>query len=366
MVKICTLSFLCLLIICSSFVPHLASDTPIPVFILGDSTADVGTNNYLAQSHATANFPQYGIDFPHQRPTGRFSNGFNSADALAKRFGLNRSPQPFLFLLTLSSHHFHKHLFKGVNFASGGAGLLDETGLNLTVVPLSEQITQFSSVRDNFTAKIGEPATEAMLNKSLFFISIGSNDIFSYFNTSNSMPKDQFISMLISTYSDYISMLYGLGARRFGIINVPPVGCCPYSRLIQIQLNGTNDCFSPMNDFALSFHIALDMLLRNISSQLPGIKYSLGNTYQMTLDAISNPKRFSFGVVDSACCGYGTLKAQDPCNSSAPVCSRPDRKTYLFWDKFHPTQEASEKAAEALYAGLYTSPISFSQLAQDN
>lgn len=75
-------SFLCLLIICSRFVPHSGDDTPRPVFIFGDSTADVGTNNFLAQSNATANFPQYGVDFPHQRPTGRFSNGLNSADAL--------------------------------------------------------------------------------------------------------------------------------------------------------------------------------------------------------------------------------------------------------------------------------------------
>lgn len=52
------------------------------IFILGDSTADVGTNNYLIGSTATANFPPNGIDFPYSRPTGRFSNGLNSADFL--------------------------------------------------------------------------------------------------------------------------------------------------------------------------------------------------------------------------------------------------------------------------------------------
>lgn len=78
----------------------------------------------------------------------------------------------------------------------------------------------------------------------------------------------------------------------------------------------------------------------------------------------ANCHAIAFDVVDSACCGYGTLSAQGPCNSTAPLC--PDRQTYLFWDKFHPTQEASDRAAEALYIGIYTSPISFSQLAQDN
>lgn len=56
-----------------------AEDDPIALFIFGDSTADVGTNNFLNTS-AQANFAYYGIDFPHSVPTGRFSNGFNTAD----------------------------------------------------------------------------------------------------------------------------------------------------------------------------------------------------------------------------------------------------------------------------------------------
>ncbi|RRT43925.1 hypothetical protein B296_00048146, partial [Ensete ventricosum] len=50
------------------------------VYVFGDSTADVGNNNYLPGDDAKANFPHYGIDFPHQRPTGRFSNGYNGVD----------------------------------------------------------------------------------------------------------------------------------------------------------------------------------------------------------------------------------------------------------------------------------------------
>lgn len=52
------------------------------IFVLGDSTSDVGTNNYLPQSTIKANFPHNGIDFPFARATGRFSNGFNTADYL--------------------------------------------------------------------------------------------------------------------------------------------------------------------------------------------------------------------------------------------------------------------------------------------
>jgi phospholipase/lecithinase/hemolysin len=48
------------------------------LYVFGDSTVDVGNNQYLPGNSA----PQlpYGIDFPHSRPTGRFSNGYNVAD----------------------------------------------------------------------------------------------------------------------------------------------------------------------------------------------------------------------------------------------------------------------------------------------
>nr|CAB3450635.1 unnamed protein product [Digitaria exilis] len=54
------------------------------LYVFGDSTADVGNNNYLPGSAVPrANFPHNGVDFPTSRPTGRFSNGYNGVDFLA-------------------------------------------------------------------------------------------------------------------------------------------------------------------------------------------------------------------------------------------------------------------------------------------
>lgn len=77
-----------------------------------------------------------------------------------------------------------------------------------SVVPISQQISQFSVVKANLTALLSPGAAEAMLSKSLFFISIGSNDIFAYFASSSTMPKDQFIGLLISAYSDHITVTF--------------------------------------------------------------------------------------------------------------------------------------------------------------
>lgn len=75
-------------------------------------------------------------------------------------------------------------------------------------VPLSEQINQFTTVRNNFTAMKGENATEVILNKSLFFISVGSNDIFGYLNRSDTTPPGTFITMMLSAYSQHITVSF--------------------------------------------------------------------------------------------------------------------------------------------------------------
>lgn len=62
---------------------HVSANPAVPaIYVFGDSTADVGTNNHLPDCGAKVNFPHHGIDYPGFKPTGRFSNGYNSIDFL--------------------------------------------------------------------------------------------------------------------------------------------------------------------------------------------------------------------------------------------------------------------------------------------
>lgn len=56
--------------------------------MFGDSLIDVGNNNYFT-TIIKANFPYNGHDYPGGKPTGRFSNGKNTADFLGKFDRLN-------------------------------------------------------------------------------------------------------------------------------------------------------------------------------------------------------------------------------------------------------------------------------------
>ncbi|XP_050365489.1 GDSL esterase/lipase At5g55050-like [Argentina anserina] len=358
----CVLSVLLPLFIAVLSLAAAAKTVLPPVFILGDSIADIGTNNFVPDSKARANFPHNGIDFPNSlRPTGRFSNGLNSADFLAQQFGYKRSPRPFL---SLNATALRKKKFRGINFASGGSGLLDSTGQSFNnqknVVPLTEQIQQFSFVKNNLTALMGAAATKKFLLKSMIFISIGSNDLFGYYHSNSSIPKEEFLSSLVLAYKNHLKTLYTLGARKFGIISVPPIGCCPSQRIF----NDTAGCLEELNNHAVAFHANLDALLCKFSTEYDGFKYSLGNSYEMILNVVQNPLPFNFTQVEAACCGAGKLNGETYCTSDANLCS--NRDEYLFWDLFHPSQAASKLAAVTLYRGgsQYVSPINFAQLAE--
>ena len=118
------------------------------LFVFGDSLYDPGNNNYISTTNTDfqANFWPYGESFFSQ-PTGRFCDGRLIPDFICKitlNFYINilthlcRHPKLYKFNYLLGEYaglplippylQPGKHQFVyGANFASGGAGALDET-----------------------------------------------------------------------------------------------------------------------------------------------------------------------------------------------------------------------------------------------
>lgn len=63
-----------------------AAAPPPAIYIFGDSTLDVGTNDFIPECLARADVSFNGVDFPNSVPTGRFSNGLNTADEIGQEF----------------------------------------------------------------------------------------------------------------------------------------------------------------------------------------------------------------------------------------------------------------------------------------
>ncbi|KAK7360277.1 hypothetical protein VNO77_02260 [Canavalia gladiata] len=342
------------------------------VFVFGDSTFDVGTNNFLNDSKATATQPFYGIDFPNKISTGRFSNGFNIADRIVQLLGFNASPPAYLYLLNNDTQNFNRDILKGVNFASGGSGILPKTGkqIYIDVVPMEDQIQQFTTIHGNMSQYVNESNAKAIINKSLFLVSVGSNDLFEffYFNASkhpnNFTLVVEFMNNLASNYQVQLKNLINLGARKFGILSVPPIGCVP---VLSAIANPKTHCLDQLNTLARFFYEEVVFMLKNLKSECPDIQYSLGDSLNITNSMVDNRASLHLDDVTSACCGNQTLNMNGllegvPCSPEANLCD--NRSNFLFWDQYHPTDYVSQIAASKLYSGgnEFVTPMNFSLL----
>jgi hypothetical protein len=91
--------------------------------------------------------------------------------------------------------------------------------------------------------------------------------------------------------------LYGLGARKFGIINVGPLGCVPRVRV----LNATGACNDAINLYAAGFAASVKSALAGLAPKLPGFAYSLADSFAATQASFSNPLSLGNGC----CFGFG-------------------------------------------------------------
>ncbi|XP_037493032.1 GDSL esterase/lipase At2g23540-like [Jatropha curcas] len=283
------------------------------------------------------------------------------------KFGFKKSPAAFLDIMNRTTPiHFQKKIQRGVNFASAGSGIFDDTGSKAwnAVVPLSLQIQQFNTVIGNITQVRGPKATAKILSKALYIFCFGANEFFDYMRAKNNTPKEEFVAGVQSAYHVHLKDVYNMGARKFGIIGVPPIGCCPYARAIN-EKEGGEGCMQLLNDFAQAFYNSTLTLLQRMTSELPNFKYSLGNTYAMTMDLFDNYPSFGFKNIKTACCGLGNYSGEVGCYEPINPILCSNRSEYLFWDLYHPSQAASQLLAYSLYNGdaKYMTPMNFSQLA---
>lgn len=334
----------------------VTSSQQVPaIYVFGDSLVDVGNNNYLTLSLAKANYPPNGVDFPGRKATGRFCNGKNAADFLAKKVGLATSP-PYLSLKSNSN------FLTGVSFASGGAGIFNGTDeFYRQSIPLTKQIEQYSKVHEKLVQELGIQGTEMHVSKSLFAIIIGSNDLFGYFGSSKLRKKttpQEYVDKMVVTIKEQLKRLHSIGARKLVVVGVGPIGCCPAERRRDMM----GGCFEEANQWAVKYNDGLKSTLHELKSEFNDINYSYFDTYDVMLNLIQNPASYGFTEVRAACCGFGKLKAEAPCLPLSAYCS--NRSDHIFWDLYHPSEAASGILVQLMYDGPseYSFPLNVKQL----
>uniref|UniRef100_A0A1J3J9I0 GDSL esterase/lipase n=1 Tax=Noccaea caerulescens TaxID=107243 RepID=A0A1J3J9I0_NOCCA len=334
------------------------------LYVFGDSLVDAGNNNHLLISIARANYPHNGVDFPDSKPTGRFCNGKNAADAIAEKFGLPLPP-PYLSLRDLLTRRKRKPApVTGVNFASGGAGIFNSSDERLRqAVPLSQQVNDWVSIQEEIN-ELGTSEAQIHISKSLFTVVIGSNDLFDYVGSSKLRQKttpQQYTQSMADKLKEQLKRIHDTGARRFLVIGVAKIGCTPGGR---VKNSTIHECNEEANMFASLYNEALTKMLQQLKQELGNtMSYTYFDNFKALHDIISNPARYGFADVTSACCGSGKLNAELPCLPIAKLC--PDRTKYLFWDRYgHPTETAARTIVDLMLTddSHYSSPLTLTQL----
>ncbi|XP_061367747.1 GDSL esterase/lipase EXL3-like [Gastrolobium bilobum] len=320
--------------VCAVTLPN--NETVPALIVFGDSIVDPGNNNYIS-TIVKCNFPPYGRDFAGgNRPTGRFSNGLVPSDIIAAKFGVKKILPAYL-----DPNLQVQDLLTGVSFASGGAGYDPLTSQIASVISLSDQLDMFREYKKKIREAVGEERMTIIMSKSVYIVCIGSDDIA---NTYTQIPIRRaeydipsYTDFMASQASKFLQELYGLGARRIGVIGLPPIGCVPSQRTIAGGIQRA--CSDSENQAAFLFNTKLVSQMDALKKMFPETRLVYLDIYNPLLYIIQNPAKYGFEVPDKGCCGTGNIEVSILCNRySLNTCS--NSSNYIFWDSYHPTEEA--------------------------
>ncbi|XP_057952892.1 GDSL esterase/lipase 7-like [Malania oleifera] len=266
------------------------------LYVFGDSLLDSGNNNYL-NTKAKANFPPFGVDFIDHVATGRFTNGRTMADFIAQLTGLPFPPP----LLSFSKG---ENITTGVNYASGSSGILHNTGKSEgTCLYFDKQIDLFQTTIEVGLKLLFKKPEElsSHLSKSLFLIDVGSNDLLGFLRNlgpavlANPTVLFGFTQSLSNHLADRLQRLYNLGARKFLVVNIGPIGCTPGMLSMMGKSFSTtlqSECFEGFNAFLDMYNSKLPLLLKKLQSTLSGSVFVHVNANRMTLETLLKPTKF--------------------------------------------------------------------------
>ncbi|KAL4362315.1 hypothetical protein GQ457_04G006130 [Hibiscus cannabinus] len=317
------------------------------LYVFGDSFVDAGNNEHFnIQFHR--NYTPYGIDFGG-KPTGRYTNGRTVVDFIAQIVGLP-FPPPVLSL----SKKDKRIPQTGLNYACGFTGILDLTPPPSLLVQVKMFKKTTKQLRKQFESK---ESFSTYLSKSLFFINSGSFDLgLAWQGWFLVYDEDYLTKLQIQHLSTYLRTLYRLGARKFVINNLDPIGCEPHQIVHE-------KCWDQANDRALLFNKRLSHLLKDLQSTLPGSQFVLVDLYKIFQDVYASPASYGFTNVMGTCCSKLDEGRTKACIPRVAPCK--DRNAYVFFDPFNPTESIHFIwARRMLNDSSVTYPINLVQLIQ--
>ncbi|KAI4381400.1 hypothetical protein MLD38_007472 [Melastoma candidum] len=194
------------------------------LYVFGASTVDAGNNKILRNEEKVRSFP-YGVDLKDPTLFARASNGLTYADFIAEHLGLPLPPP----VLSFKDAESRSKVLTGMNYASSASGILNHTGLITgKYLSFSQQIDLFErTVKEDLPKQIPTDL-KLHLEESIILISIAENDyVLGYFLNGTISPQldlNSYTRLLIQSFAASIERMVDLGAKRFVVSGMPPIG----------------------------------------------------------------------------------------------------------------------------------------------
>jgi outer membrane lipase/esterase len=273
--------------------PAFAAAAPITsLYVFGDSLSDQGNAFILTGG------------FPPQPYAQRASNGPVAVERLANDLGIALAPAAL----------------GGTNYAvvgaTSGTANISATVYQQPVLAGTGLLTQVGEFL--LTGPVSDPTG------SLFFVWAGANDLFVD-------PSQQAVLTAVTNIATAVTALYGDGARRFLVPNLPDLSLTPFG-LAQPPAQRAG-----LQALSSGFNLALANALTGLM-QLPGINITPFDTFGQLTDISNNPGAYGFTNA-SAPCLTGNIVV------GGMVCANPD--SFVFWDTLHPTTAAHRVLGDA-------------------
>lgn len=318
--------------------PRAPRNSVSAIFVFGDSTSDPGNNNHITTPFKS-NFSPYGRDFPNHVATGRFTNGRLAADFIARYVGVKELVPPYL-----DESLSEDELLSGVSFASAGSGYDPLTPRLSGVISMSTQLDYFKEYKTRIEKTMGVEQAREHIRKALFLVSAGTNDfVVNYYTVPlrrRMYTVSQYQDFLVQNVHEFIKSLWELGARKIGVVGLPPMGCLPVVITLKSNSISQRGCIESLSSVARDYNQLLQTRLFGLELMLQDCvtKIVYVDAYSPMADMAHGTGNFnySFEHVSSGCCGTGYLEASFLCNRASYVC--PDSSKYMFWDAIHPTE----------------------------
>ncbi|KAF7099506.1 hypothetical protein CFC21_101132 [Triticum aestivum] len=267
----------------------------------------------------------------------------------------------------------------GANFATlASTALLPNTSLFVTDISPFSLAIQLRQMKELSNRAIAAGGTSGQLPRpdvfgnSLYTIDIGQNDFTSNLASQGVESVKQTLPSVISQISLAIQDLYSIGARKFMVFNMAPIGCYP---AFLVELPHSSDdldeygCMTSYNSAVVYYNELLNNSLAKVRKTLQKASIMYVDKYSVMLELFRHPEAHGLRYGTKACCGYGggaynfdpdlycgTSKIVKGNIASAAACGDP--QNYVSWDGIHATEAANNIVASAVMSGSYSYPPS--------